>query len=250
MTRIIGHGGAGHWGPLNSRWALEHALAIGVDRIEVDLQRTADGILVLLHDHHLMSDSAKSPVSQLTFPQVAAVVPGIVRLDEAYEMTGRRIPLMLDVKFEGGEAEIAEAVRSLGAVDATCACATSPSVISRLRAEFPAMALGLSWGGVATHVPTARLRRAAGRSLGYASAWPLVQFARRCGASEANINHRIVTASLLERFHRAGLTVNAWTVDSAPEVERLLDLDVDGITSNRPDIVRDALVARGVDPLR
>ena len=59
----------------------------------------------------------------------------------------------------------------------------------------------------------------------------------------------VVTARLVETAHRFGKHVHVWTIDEAKEMHRLLDLGVDGIVSDRIDVLRDVLAERGV-PLR
>jgi glycerophosphoryl diester phosphodiesterase len=62
----------------------------------------------------------------------------------------------------------------------------------------------------------------------------------------ARIGRRaFVDARYLRAAHAAGLAVHAWTVNDRAEMERLLDLGVDGIMSDRADVLRDVLVRRG-----
>ena len=57
------------------------------------------------------------------------------------------------------------------------------------------------------------------------------------GATETMLYHRVVTASLVAAVHAGGRKVNAWTVDHPDHIRRLIRLGVDGITSDRPDVV-------------
>jgi glycerophosphoryl diester phosphodiesterase len=56
---------------------------------------------------------------------------------------------------------------------------------------------------------------------------------------------RVVTTGLVESAHRRGKQVHVWTIDEADEMHRLLDLGVDGIVSDRIDVLKHVLVSRG-----
>ena len=55
----------------------------------------------------------------------------------------------------------------------------------------------------------------------------------------------ILDAGFVAACHRAGVAVHVWTVDEQEEMERLLDLGVDGIMTDRPTVLKEVLVARG-----
>ena len=69
-------------------------------------------------------------------------------------------------------------------------------------------------------------------------AWPTTHVVR--GRTLA-----LVTRDLVDTVHRFGMQVHVWTVDEPTQMQRLLDLGVDGIVSDRIDLLRDVLAARG-----
>ena len=62
-----------------------------------------------------------------------------------------------------------------------------------------------------------------------------------CGASEFMINHHICTMALVAAAHVAGYKVNVWTVDRPSDIRRVIAAGVDGVISNRPDLVVEEL---------
>jgi glycerophosphoryl diester phosphodiesterase len=56
---------------------------------------------------------------------------------------------------------------------------------------------------------------------------------------------RVLTPRFIARAHRRGIGVYAWTIDAREEMEMLFDLGVDGIVSDRPDVLRELLIDRG-----
>ena len=55
----------------------------------------------------------------------------------------------------------------------------------------------------------------------------------------------LVTPRFVESAHRNGIQVHVWTIDDRDEMARLLDLGVDGIMTDRPQVLKDVLVERG-----
>jgi glycerophosphoryl diester phosphodiesterase len=58
----------------------------------------------------------------------------------------------------------------------------------------------------------------------------------------------VVTPAFVRTAHRLGLEVHAWTINDPAEMTRLLNLGVDGLMTDRPDLLRDVLRARGQWP--
>ena len=61
---------------------------------------------------------------------------------------------------------------------------------------------------------------------------------------------RVVTADFVRRCHAAGLPVHVWVVDEAEEIERLLDLGVEGVMTDRADVLAEVFTRRGLWPQR
>jgi glycerophosphoryl diester phosphodiesterase len=244
---VIGHGGAGDFFPGNSRESIEQALKIGVDRIEIDVQRSADGDLVLVHDEEFELSGRKTPADEIATARFRAMLPGLLTLDELVEMNVGNVPLLLDVKMPGYEAEVIAAIRRHRLAETAAVSSTHGPVLRRLKRAFPDLRLGLSTGHMATGIPYRPARAVMARALRLATPVPLVAAMRVFGATETMIQHRVCTTRLIGHAHASGRRVYVWTVDRPDQMRRFIELGVDGIISNRPDLVHEAMEAQKRD---
>jgi glycerophosphoryl diester phosphodiesterase/membrane-associated phospholipid phosphatase len=243
-TEVVGHGGAGGHHPGNSRPALAAALAMAVDRIEIDVQPAADGTLVLVHDG-VVRDAAgvRRQVARMTVDDLRAALTGLLTLDEAVALVGDRAALLIDVKGSGCEPALTDAIRRHDLAGSALVACTDPRVLRTLRAAFPDLRLGLSTGHIATGAPTGIGKHAAAGLLRDITPLPFLALARWCGATDAMIYHRLLDPAFVQAMHEGGLRVFAWTVDAPRTMHRVAALGVDGIISNLPDTLRAELAA-------
>ncbi len=242
---VVAHAGAGTDGSGNSLPAMERVLALGVDRIECDVQRSRDGDLILIHDDRIRGpDGRRSRVSLLSTAELRVCLPGLLLFDELAEMVKGRTPLLIDVKGPGYEAALAGAVRRHELAAQSSASSTHALTLRRLRVAFPNMRLGLSTGHLAGSFPTNPGRHISRIALRILLAQVIVPAMRAAGASETMLHHRVASSRLIAAVHGAGKRVNLWTVDEDADIQRAIDLRVDGIISNRPDAVERMLRER------
>jgi glycerophosphoryl diester phosphodiesterase len=242
---IVGHGGAGDFYPGNSQPSIEKALELGVDRIEIDVQRSRDGDLVLVHDERVRVDGGKPTlVSNVSTSALQSMFPGFLTLPEAIEIVGGRVPWMLDIKGPGFEQDLIAAIKNYRlAADSSVSC-THVGVLRRLRREFPEMRLGLSTGHWSRGAPTFTGKKIVASIMRPSILYPLLAALPAAGATEIMIFHHACSRSLVEGLHNRGYLVNVWTVDRPASIRRALDLNVDGIITNRPDLLHEEIAVR------
>lgn len=246
----IGHMGAGGLAPGNSLAAIEAALRIGVDLIELDVWRTADDHLVLAHFPWI---SPHSPVTSGPLAQGRAMLRaartwrGWPRITTSDLVALRRLPVPPPTLAEGLDLMRGRAVpyldlRGSGPVMAQRVC-------DALRAGAPDGALlgsgpGRSFVPELALLPTLQATSGMaiplfGRAISDQTLVTLTQRAirgaRRNGASGLAVEYHLIRPSLLEVCREEGFFVFAWTVDDSAAMSRLITLGVDGITTNRPD---------------
>lgn len=224
----------------NTLTAFEHATELGYAHLETDVHVTRDGVLLAFHDDSLdrVTDHT-GRLADLTLEDVRAAringsepVPTLAELVEAFPDARFNI----DVKATAAVAPLAAFIAERELWGRVCVGSFSVRRTRRFR--------HLTGGRVPTaahtleilafrFLPSARLATIAG---GRCQAF---QVPHRRGAL------RIVTPGLVRRAHRAGKQVHVWTVDEAAEMHQLLDRGVDGLFTDRTDVLKDVLIERG-----
>ncbi len=266
----LAHRGAhGPGAPENTLPAVLAAQALGYRWVETDLRATADAVPVLAHDASLRRTAGlDAEVAALSWEQLAAVALGgttppvaPVRLEEALD-AAPGVALNLDVKA-------ADAVRPL--LDLL---ARRPELRSRLRVTSfserrrAAVLLGLRARGLGrvassasapgtaacwalAHAPLPRAVRAAGlRALATVLGIDCLQVPERAVVRLLGARGvlPVVTARLLRTARAAGLGVHVWVVDDVDDMHRLLDAGVDGLVTDRAEVLAGVLAERGQWP--
>lgn len=235
---LIAHRGGAPKESDNSPRAFDQALKIGVDMLECDLRRSVDGHLVLLHDASLRGDAGQRlVVADSTLSALKAVIPWLLTLDEFLEQFGRRLPFNLDLKTYGYEQEALRAIERHRLARQTLFSTVHTLSLRRLASANPALRLGLSRGHLNSSLPL----RAATRWLQSTLPRLLPALLLAARATEAMLQHRVITPELTRRLHAGGYRVFAWTVDEPEEARRLAAAGVDGIASNVPALLRGVL---------
>jgi glycerophosphoryl diester phosphodiesterase len=239
-------GGARHpelSGLENTRAAFAHAIGLGYRYLETDVHVTRDGVLVAFHDALLerMTDGAGS-VEELGTAELSELrvggrepVPTLLTLVSAFPEARFNI----DVKSVGAAAALAAFVHEHGLAERVLVGSFSGRRLRRFRRlAGPGVATSASPGEVAAYVVLpARLAR----------------LVTRRSPAALQVPHRrgplvVASSRLVRRAHRAGLQVHVWTVDDPDEMRRLLDRGVDGLMTDRTDILRGVLGERGLWP--
>jgi len=229
-------GGAAHF-PENSWRAFEHALKLGYAYLETDTHATRDGVLVAFHDKTLDRVTDRTgAIAQLPAAEVAAAriegtepIPLLAEVLDAWP----DVRFNIDVKDTPAIRPLADLIRQAAAWDRVCVTSFSAArlhAVRRLLDRPVCMAT--------SPVGAAALRSGLpGRLLAGAFAARSV----RC----AQLPVGMATAPLIARAHAAGLQVHIWTVNDRQLMTSLLDLGIDGIMTDKTELLRDVLIERG-----
>jgi glycerophosphoryl diester phosphodiesterase len=238
---VIGHGGAGDFFPGNSLQSIEKAIELGVDRIEIDVQLAANGELVLCHDDDVIIDGRKRPVRELSVESVRGALDGLLTLDEAIELTRGKAPLMIDMKARGYDEPISKAIQQHNIASETIVSSTWALSLRAVREQAPGVRIGLSTGHISTVMRRNALVTISSTLLSVVTPPPAIAAAKAIRADALMLNYRVCSDAFVTLAHKAGLLVYPWTVNHPRWIQEMIDRSVDGIISNRPDLVREQL---------
>jgi glycerophosphoryl diester phosphodiesterase len=239
-------GGAGHpelVGMENTITAFRHAVALGFRYIEIDVHGTLDDQLVVFHDDDLRRLTGSSgAISDRTLAEVSQRRIGdgemIPTLDEVFE-TFPDTRFNIDIKNVGAVTPLVKAIDRHRAHDRVCVASFSNERLREFRrlmgrrVPTSVSPIGVVWNGYVPLLP--RLLN----SPGIAVQIPLTHAA---GSRQLPV----LTPRLLRHAHLAGKVVHIWTIDDPAEMHRLLDMGVDGIMSDRTDLLKQVFTERGI----
>ncbi|GAA5117132.1 glycerophosphodiester phosphodiesterase family protein [Pseudonocardia adelaidensis] len=232
----------------NTLPAFRRAVAEGFGYLEMDVHASADGVVVVHHDPTLeRTTDGSGPISALSAAALARVrVRGrepLPLLEQVLvELPDTRITV--ELKSGGVVEPVLEVLERTGSWHRVCLGSYHDGWLRRAReAAGPRLCTSMAQGaafGLRARAWLDRLPAPARRLPAPHSPGDLAQLPRRLGPLT------VVDAALLRAAHLSGREVHVWTVDRATEMSALLDLGADGLLSDRPDVLRDVLHARGV----
>ena len=226
----------------NTLGAFRRAHDLGYTYMETDVHLTRDGVLVAFHDESLERLTGRpGTISDITLAELngdrtdpSDRVPTMDELLEALP----KARFNIDMKADSTVAPLWDVISAHACQDRVCVASFSARRLGRFRrlagpgvatstgqAEVvwhvvPLLPHYVQGAGVALQVPVAR--RVAGRMI------------------------TVVTPRLVANAHARGLVVQVWTIDEADEMDRLITMGVDGLITNRIDVLRAVLERRGL----
>ena len=233
QTRITAHRGSSSGAPENTMAALEKAVEEMADRAEIDVQETADGVIVLCHDTSLKRVAGiNKKVSDLTLEQIKKLDVGswfsseyqgeqIPTLEEVMEYAKGKIDLNIEIKNLGNSSGLPEKVIELvekHEMQEQCVItSTNRFYLKRVKDVNPEIRTG------------------------YIISAAYGNFYSDEFIDLISIRSSFVTERMIESAHEAGKAVHAWTVNGKVEMERLKQLGVDDMITDRPVLAREIL---------
>lgn len=242
----IAHRGSSYEMPENTIAAIEEAIRDKVDLVEIDVQRTRDGVLVVIHDGTLTRTTNVEEVfpgrdsynvADFTYEELQQLDAGSWKGEE---FAGEKIPtftemlervrksrsgLLIEVKSPSKYPGIAQ--------DLADELAAQPGYLKSAVANERLVVQSFDWNfmaefhGILPQVTAGLLGTPTLEQLPELATW----------ADQINPNFRSVTQEYVDAVHEHGMDMNVWTVDNPDEMRRLIDLGVDGIITNKPNVL-------------
>lgn len=223
--------------PENTLAAFQHAVDLGYRYVETDVHLTRDGVLIVFHDDRLdRVTERQGRISKMSWPELQDIrVAGepIATL-EALLHTWPELRINIDPKSDAAVPVLAETLKRAGAVGRVGVGSFKTRRLIRLR-----KALGPD---LCTSMGPLEVVRFRATSLGI----PLGRF-KTPGCLQVPVKQgpvKVVDERLLRAAHARGLQVHVWTVNDAAEMERLIDLGVDGIVTDHTATLKRVLQSR------
>jgi glycerophosphoryl diester phosphodiesterase len=216
----IGHRGARAYASENTLTSFKKAIEIGVNAIELDVRKTKDKQLVVIHDADVKrTTNGKGPVSELTLQEIKNFsIEGnekIPTLQEALEFLGNKVKILIELKETGLEAQVLDVVHKLGLENSVIVTSFLEDALRKIRELNPNVETGLI----------------------YAKHKNPVQAALDLKAQYLVAFYRFTHTANVEKAHKNGLKMVVWTINTPTEVESFIKKGVDGIASDKPDLL-------------
>jgi len=240
-VEVIAHRGASHLAPENTLASIRLAGELGADIVEVDVHLTKDNRIVAIHDPTTLRTSG-------TDLDVASTHSSDLReLDvgshKHADFAGESIPFLeevLETVPEGRRLfiEVKSGPEILPVLSETLNRNGKRSQVAIIGFDLPTMKAAKE---ILPDVPAHWL---CDREVWASSGSSLAETARAHGLDGMSVHWSGITWRLARAVRKAGLRLYAWTVDTGPNADRLRDLGVDGITTNRPGWLKKRILTR------
>lgn len=217
MFLKVGHRGARAYEIENTLESFQKAIELGVNAIELDVRKSKDGKLVIIHDDNLKKAFGKDiPVNQATLKELKQLAENkIPTLEEALKTIGRKVEkILIELKEVGYEKKVLEIVKKEKLKDRVIIISFHEQALSNVKKLDKEIETGLIYSKYKNPVDAAL-------QLNAQYLVPLYRFTHTRD---------------VEKAHKNNLKVIVWTINSKQEVKEYIAKGVDGIATDKPDI--------------
>ncbi|MDT4895147.1 MAG: glycerophosphoryl diester phosphodiesterase [Acidobacteriota bacterium] len=238
FPEVIAHrGGGGQW-PEETIFAFEQSLKIGVDVLEMDVHKTADDVLVLMHNKTIdQTTDGTGLIAELKYDEIKELdaaarwpalrgtgirVPSLREVFETFQSRDVRMNIEIKQKEPSLVAHFGKLIRDYEMTERVLVASGWNSVLHEFRRECPEVATSASVLEIAEFQALSRIFDWDYRPNTDAIQW------------HSKLILPVITQRFVDKAHSLNLKVHAWTVNEPQEMERMRALGVDGIITDYP----------------
>lgn len=231
MIHNIAHRGASAYEPENTLRAFERAIQMGASILELDIQLSKDGHPIVIHDAEVSRTThCEGLVSELTLKQIKQFDAGkgerIPTLAEVIDLARDRVKLYIELKGQRTPGPVVDMIHSMVFEDQVIVCSFYPWLIQKIKFLNPL-------------IHTSMLIRNEDRKADFVE-WALAvaaDYVHPCWENALPTPHKTLTPESITAIRRQNLGLIIWQEQRPSELQKLVQLNVDGICTNAPDIL-------------
>ncbi len=249
---VIAHqGGDGLW-PGDTLYAMEQAAALGVDVLEMDMHSTADGVLVLMHDGTVdRTTNGTGAITDMSLDELKALDAGYDWSDDdgltfPFRDQGVTVPTLeeiftvfpeyrMNIEIKQAEPSIIEPfcqmIRDYHMEDLVLVASFDQKVLNEFREVCPEVATSTGESEVITLFVLSKLF--------LENAYTPSASATQVPETRSGLT--VLTKRFVNAAHKRSMEVHAWTINDQDDQQRLIDMGLDGIITDRPDVLMELL---------
>ncbi|MBI2486043.1 MAG: glycerophosphodiester phosphodiesterase [Deltaproteobacteria bacterium] len=216
----IAHRGASAYEPENTLRSFKRAIEIGAEMMEFDVRFSQDGHLVIIHDKKVdRTTNGHGLVREMTLSELKKLDAGkgekIPTLEEVFDFGKGTIKFVVELKDRGTEEKVINLVRDKGLIDDVFLVSFHCDLIKRAKSLEPRIRTGLIM----------------------LFSFDTVGKGKECRADAVAPSQYFITRGMVEKVNKNGMFLFAWTVDDPKKAKKLKEIGVDGIVTNKPDLL-------------
>ena len=223
---LIGHRGASKIAPENTLKAFQKAIDFKADYVEFDVHQSVEGELIVIHDPNTFrSTGHKGSIKKMTLSEIKELDAGegeqIPTLKELITLARGKIGLQLEIKASGLAQKIVNALQNADLIESTIISSFIHKELSEVQKIEPNAKLAPLLLGIRKNKT---LQKAVDNNFGY-----------------IHPQYKLINKSFIDAAHEKHIKVNAWTVDARDDMEKLIDMGIDGIITNDIELANEVL---------
>ncbi len=217
----VGHRGARAYAPENTLASFKKALEIGVDGVELDVRKTKDDKIVVIHDADVKrTTDGEGLVSELTLMQIkgfSSQGEKIPTLEETLDFLDKKVKVLIELKEAGVEEQVLSIVNAKGLEKNVVIISFLEEALKKVKELNKNIETGLI----------------------YAKHSNPIKAALELKANYLVALYRFTHTATVQKAHENGLKIIVWTINTKKEAQEYAKKGVDGIASDKPDILSD-----------